>query len=159
MRFHHILLLTLAAIFVSSDFTKAHSVQDEENLVSAKLLQAVVGSAPSETTKRLLRSRDTADTNNELRAFTWATNIGNNWKKRAEKKKLERAKELYLSGASYQKFLKEKITPTQLYQAMNLQKDMRLALRYYGNWNRLLTNSNYKIWRTYERMWMASQKK
>ncbi|KAG6610358.1 putative RxLR effector [Phytophthora cinnamomi] len=99
------------------------------------------------------------DLSKNVKAWAKNTQFVKNWKLKVDTNKVEKAKKLYNQGASYHAYLKAKITPEQLYKAFDLKEDMRLALKYYGNWGRLHRNPKYTFWRTYDGIWMNAKNK
>ncbi|KAE8879986.1 hypothetical protein PF005_g30608 [Phytophthora fragariae] len=112
-------------------------------LVCCEVASAVDESKITET-RRLLRSQgetELSHVNEEERASaglsnnlkTWAknTHVVKSW---VETRNVEKAKKLYLQGASHETFLKADISPEQLYRALDLKGDMRNAMKLYGNW-------------------------
>ncbi|KAE8961093.1 hypothetical protein PF010_g30246 [Phytophthora fragariae] len=74
-------------------------------------------------------------------------------------RKVAKAKKLYTQGASYHAFLKANISPEQLYRALDLERDMRNAMKFDGNWASLHNNPRFMIWRKYDTIWTGVQNK
>lgn len=138
----------LLVILVAS--TEFSSAVDESKLASE-----------GSETEELLRSHGATDLNANIQEErglkdlakslkAWVSQFFKTNERKADAKKVSKAKELYNRGASYDAYLKAGIHPDQLYRALDLKEEMKIAQRFHGDKAGLRNYAKHSIWSKYE---------
>ncbi|KAE8987740.1 hypothetical protein PF010_g20655 [Phytophthora fragariae] len=153
---YSILLLVLLSFLVCCEVASA---VDESKVTAqgSETRRLLRGDGGTELSKVNGEERTITDLSKNLKTWAKNTHVVKNWQLKVDTKKVEKAKELYLQRAPHQAYLKAKITPEQLYKALDFKEDMRIAMAYYGNWARLHNNPKYTLWRDYDTIWLAAK--